>query len=118
MTEAITNQLAEIIGAVHDSISALRNGTAIRHNAHLLRHERDQAAPGSSEQRYFEEKRKEAEQDLERTDADLFQSLRKLEAMKLILEGKTTEEIREKFAKTDAVLTAFTEKAQQISRAA
>jgi hypothetical protein len=110
MTEAVTNPLAEIIGAVVESITALSEVSAIRHNTHLLRHCRDEAALDEGLAAFFETERQKSEEDLLRANADLRQSLRKLEAMKLVLEGKTREEIRAKFAEEDEAVTAFIDK--------
>jgi hypothetical protein len=119
MTEAITNQLAEIIGAVHESITALSAVSRQQHLVHLYRHSRDEAILSSDNAAvaYFKREKEKTEKELATSEGELVKSLRKLEAIKLILEGKTTEEIRDMFAGTDAVLAGFKEKIADLASA-
>jgi hypothetical protein len=117
MTEAITNQLTEIIGVIHESITALSAVTRQQHLVHLCRHSRDEAIPDMDAVAFFEREKEKEEKELAASQEELSKSLRKLEAMKLILEGKTTEEIRNKFAQTDVVLAGFKEKIGELAPA-
>ncbi|MDQ3816167.1 MAG: hypothetical protein M3362_00575 [Acidobacteriota bacterium] len=109
MPEPITNELAEIVGAVHESITALSLVSTCQHLAHLFRHSRDEAGADEGTAASFESERQQSEEELERANAKLRGSLRKLEAIKLRLEGQTPGEIRATFAARDSAVAAFAE---------
>jgi hypothetical protein len=98
---------AELVGAIIESIK-LVDLLAIQqlglHSTRTILVKDAQTSRNASAIRFAQEEEERSEQACENTRAELKQALRKLERIKLSLEGKTSDEIEAYFAQKDEML--------------